>query len=244
MRRTFLVILVALASWNVSASDRYIELEYDNWKIIYNCTKRGYEWFHYETVPDSGEESRVGPFHDESRLPVECRQLTTHSYRLPKDSPIKYHRGHGVHQNIWDHDRNVMKESNSMANIVPQASKLNAYGVWRQTEELTECWRDKGKVTVWGGVIWGRDASNDHFMGSHGVATPDYLWKLILLEDGRVNAWLMPNDNTPTADKVDDYLVSPAKLTGLTGVEFPLEDRLRIRAAEFSITEPEGCSLK
>lgn len=242
--RPLLLITIFVASFNVVAKDRYFKLDYDAWTIMYNCSKRGYEWFHYKTVPDQGSLERDNTFNYEGRLPSECRQFSTSSYRLSKGASILYHRGHGVHQNIWDHDPNLMAQSNSMANIVPQAANLNSRGVWRYTEKLTECWRDEGTVEVWGGVIWGTNGNDDHFVESHGVVTPDYLWKVVHFPDGRVNAWLMPNDYSPKAEEADRYLVSPARLTGLTGVSFQIPDHLRIRAAETSVDMPAECSLK
>lgn len=239
------IVFLCLAVFSTSASekDRYIALEYDHWRIVYNCTKRGYEWFYYSTGQKSGSYDRYRPFHHERKLPEECRQFRTSSYRQSKDAEIQYDRGHGVHQNLWDFDKSLMKESNSMANIVPQASGLNRAGVWRHTEILTECYRDQGKVYVWGGVIWGNDASNDHFLESHGVVTPDYLWRLMIYPGGEVNAWIMPNDNTPVARDSDNFLVSPHEISRLTGVRFPLEEEQMFTSAQRTMPKPNDCRI-
>lgn len=225
-------------------ADDIYELDYGNWSIEYSCEHRGYQYFHYITVKDSGSLDRYKPFHIDKDIPKECSQKTTKSYRLPKGSVITYDRGHGVHQNIWDHSKKLMKLSNMMTNIVPQASQLNRRGVWRKTEELTECYRDIGEVEVWGGVIWGNDESNDYFKNSHGVTTPDQLWKIIKFPNGKVNAWLMPNDNTPTAVKMDTYLVSPAKIMRATGYEFDISRSEISELDSYSQPKPKGCSLK
>lgn len=225
-----------------AARGAIIPLNYgQHWTVWYNCNKRGYEAFYYKTVPDAGNLERYEPFHHEKRIPRRCRQTSTWSYKLPKDSPIKYDRGHGVHQNIWDHDQRLMKFSNSMANIVPQASKLNRWGAWRQTEKLTECYRDLGEVSVWGGVIWGTDASNDHFLESHGVVTPDYLWKVIIFPNGEVNAWLFPNNDSPAADKLDKYLIQPAELGKKAGFNFDIPYEQRYDTDTQSEPMPSNC---
>jgi endonuclease G len=221
-----------------------ITLEYNSWSIEYNCENRGYQYFHYLTVPDGGSIERVSRFTKEMRLPKKCRQFKTSSYKLPKGAPISYDRGHGVHQNIWDNNKDLMKESNMMSNIVPQASKLNRSGVWRKAEELTECYRDLGQVEVWGGVIWGDDESNDHFVESHGVTTPDYLWKVIKFPDGEVNAWLMPNNNLPKSAVMDAYLVSPYKIENLTNKVFDINYNQKNEIDSYSVKRPKGCSLK
>ncbi|MDB2343149.1 DNA/RNA non-specific endonuclease [Porticoccaceae bacterium] len=243
------VSLLALATSlngyaTVKNSGEIHKLVFDNWVIHYNCDHRGYEFFYYTAGTDTGNLERYKPFHQENQLPKYCRQKSTSTYKLPKNFPLSYDRGHGVHQNIWDHSRELMKQSNSMANIVPQASKLNRRGAWRQTEKLTECWRDKGDVAVHGGVIWGSDKSNDHFKSSHGVTTPDYLYKIIQFHDGGVNAWIFPNNNEPTVENIDNYLVSPADITELTGIIYNIPIIKVNVAAKTTRDLPVGCSLK
>lgn len=244
MLKKFTLVLLSTLLFAQYSNANIFKLDYGAWDIEYNCEHRGYEYFHYTTVPDGGSLKRYTPFHQEKDLPKSCRQKKTSSYWLPKGSEISYDRGHGNHQNIWDHSKKLMKLSNMMSNIVPQASKLNRRGVWRKTEELTECYRDIGTVEVWGGVIWGNDTSNDHFVKSHGVTTPDQLWKVIKFPDGKVNAWLMPNDNTPTASKMDYYLVSPAKIENLLGKTFDISRQERSQLDSYSEKRPRGCSLK
>ena len=239
----FIVVAILLVFSQCSYAE-LISLDYGSWQIQYNCEKRGYESFHYKTVPDSGSFERFSPFHKEKLLPKHCQQFSTKTYRLPKGSKTHYDRGHGVHQNIFDHSKSLMKATNSMANIVPQAKKLNRLGVWRKTEILTECFRDIGTVEVWGGNIWGKDASNDHFIKTHGVVTPDYLWKVILFPNGEVNAWLMPNDYSPTGVKMDSYLVAPATITKYTGVSFAIPRSEVSEKDSHSEIKPRGCSLK
>lgn len=243
-----LVCLVVLTSLFLVktpvAAAELIDLTYDRWEIKYNCEKRGYESFHYVTLPDTGSLERFKPFHQEERLPKRCRQFSTSPYKAPSHSKIKYHRGHGIHQNLWDHSKDLMEQSNSMANVVPQAAILNTRGVWRQTEILTECWRDKGRVEVWGGVIWGEGGGNDHFLQSHGVVTPDALWKVIRFPSGEVNAWMMPNDDSATAVKMDTFLVSPATIAKYTGLSFEIERNQYSEKDSHSVSKPKNCSLR
>jgi endonuclease G len=242
IKKILLTLGLGLASSGAKAE--LIELDFGSWEIMYSCEHRGVESFHYKTVEDTGELKRYKPFHQEMRIPKRCRQFKTSSYRLPKNAKISYDRGHNVHQNVWDHSSKLMKQSNSMANIVPQASKLNRRGVWRYTEEVTECFRDFGTVEVWGGSIWGNDSTNDHFIKSHGVTTPDHLWKIIRLPNGKVNAWLMPNDNSPTRSRMDNYLVAPATIAKLTGIQFDIPSSEMSQMDTHSFQKPKYCSLK
>ncbi len=239
-----LISLLWCAQASAATDKNIYTLNFEKWTIDYSCQHRGYQYFTYTVGPDRGELKRFKPFHQESKLPRQCQQFKTSTYRLPKSEPISYDRGHGVHQNIWDGSKALMKTSNSMANILPQASKLNRRGAWRQTEKLTECWRDKGPVTVYGGVVWGSDSSNDHFKRSHGVTTPDYLWKVIEYPDGDVQAWLFPNSNAPTIERIDQYLVAPARLEKISGKRFDISRKAANKSATKTRRLPRGCSLK
>lgn len=243
MKYLLILLVVGLTSPSLVFADEILKLKYQYWEIDYNCDKKGFENFHYSTVKDSGSYDRYKPFHQEEILPKRCQQFKTASYKLPKNTIQKYHRGHGVHQNIWDHSTSLMEETNSMANIVPQAAKLNSTGAWRLTEELTECYRDIGIVEVWGGNVWGNDSTNDLFLESHGVVTPDYLWKVIKFPDGEVNAWLLPNDNSPTRSKSDAYLVSPSKIERLTHLQFNLSRKELNEKDTHSKVKPKNCKL-
>ena len=62
--------------------------------------------------------------------------------------------------------------------------------------------------------------------------------------NGEVNAWLMPNDYTPTGMKMDTYLVSPATLTKLTHIEFDIPKSQLSQKDNHSRQKPSGCSIK
>lgn len=244
-RTAYILISILWCAQASAADDKSIHtLQFKKWTIDYSCEHRGYQYFTYTVGADNGELERFKPFHHESKLPKHCRQFKTSTYRLPKSVPISYDRGHGVHQNIWDGTKSLMRESNSMANILPQASQLNRKGAWRYTEKLTECFRDKGPVKVWGGVIWGKDSSNDHFKVSHGVTTPDYLWKIIKYPDGMAQGWLFPNSNVATVANIDDYLVSISRLERLSGKKFYLKRTPPKERLAKTRKIPYGCSLK
>lgn len=243
INKYLLAALLLIVSAAAYSTGNIIKLQYSQWTIYYNCEKRGFEYFYYKTVPDNGDKKRYKTFGQEKRLPEKCRQFSTKPYKSPGKT-MRYDRGHGVHQNLWDHSEDLMAQSNSMANIVPQEANLNRRGVWRYTEELTECWRDYGTVEVWGGVLWGNDVSNDYFIKSHGVVTPDFLWKIIKFPDGEINAWIMPNDNTPQKMKVDSYLVAPATIAKYTDIKFHIERSQATEKDSKSVRKPNSCSLK
>jgi endonuclease G len=136
-------------------------------------------------------------------VPPHCQQRSTDSY--PKNTQPRFDRGHLVPANHVDNSSNAIRQSNFMTNILPQASNMNR-GAWLRTEEIAECYQDIEPVTVIGGAIWGDNPRND-FVDSHGVATPDAFWKVLIRED-RAIAWLIPNTAEATRKRLDSYLVS------------------------------------
>lgn len=214
---TLLCILVTSTSMPLLAKD--ITLAYKNFTINYSCTRAGYNYVVYDTVPDSGNLPRYQPFHLEPRILTEGKmclpQRSTKTYKRPK-SDTQYDRGHGVHQNIWDHDKDTMKDTNYMSNIVPQERTQNRSGLWRTLEKRIECARDlkssSGQATstsVFLGNVWGTDSSNDHFRLSHGVITPDFLWRVHVYPDrpGQAYAWLFPNNKEAKSSNESQFRV-------------------------------------
>jgi len=93
-----------------------------------------------------------------------------------------------------------------------------------------------------GGVIWGNDASDDHFVQSHGVATPDAFRKLIVRGQDRVIAWVIPNTSQATRSRLDEYLVTVDEFAQRTGETFPeAAESARSEKPEVSWTVPIGC---
>ena len=128
-----------------------------------------------------------------------------------------------------------------MTNIMPQTGVMNT-GAWYQTEYITECYRDISDITVYGGVIWGNDKSNDHFVNSHGVITPDAFYKIIVRHDNNdAIAWVVPNDFTAKKSKLDDYLVSISSIESIAGIEFPVNASVKNKVTSSSWPIPKGC---
>jgi len=100
------------------------------------------------------------------------------------ETSTSFDRGHQVPANHLDHDETMIRQSNYMTNIAPQAALMNR-GAWLDTEELTECWRNVEALAVFGGAVWdGNDPRRDWFKESHGAETPSAFWKVIVANTG------------------------------------------------------------
>ena len=238
-------------------NEKYVTINFEHYELEFNCERGGYNHFSYTTVPDSGELNRYPTFKGYEYIIESCNyqgdvakaSQNTDTYKSPKGKST-YDRGHGVHQNIWDHNKEYMKQTNYMINIVPHESKQNRQGLWRYTEKLTECLRgdknNKGDTLyVIGGNIWGNDTSNDYFVKSHNVQTPDELFKIIINEKENIAySWIIPNNNIANARNANDYIVSIADIEKAIGYQFAdIPEQLRY-VKQSTPRLPKGCSLK
>lgn len=242
---------------NTQNNEKYITINFEHYELEFNCERGGYNHFSYTTVPDSGELNRYPTFKGYKEIIDNCgysgevakASQNTNTYKSPKGKTT-YDRGHGVHQNIWDHNKEYMMQTNYMINIVPHESKQNRQGLWRYTEKLTECLRgdknNKGDTLyVIGGNIWGNDTSNDYFVKSHNVQTPDELFKIIINEKENISySWIIPNNNIANARNANDYIVSIADIEKAIGYQFAdIPEQLRY-VKQSTPRLPKGCSLK
>ena len=84
------------------------------------------------------------------------------------------------------------------------------------------------------------DANSCGCYTSHGIATPDAFWKVLIRKD-RAIAWVIPNTAEATRKRLDQYLVSIADLEARTGETIPVDDWLKEESAEVSWMMPVGC---
>ncbi|KAF0693033.1 Aste57867_15956 [Aphanomyces stellatus] len=124
-------------------------------------------------------------------------------------------------------------QSHYMTNIAPQVSSFNQ-GIWSNTEDIETCYRDVNRIYTWGGIIYTSDASNDLFVQSHGIRTPEFWWKVVLTKDAttgkdKVIAWYFPNADNLGKD-LNQYMVTvheiEAKLNDNNG-PIPVPDSLK-----------------
>jgi endonuclease G len=221
---------------SISKSD--IVLTYNYFELEFNCKERTADRWTYTLEYDNGSAKRPSSFYNDPNLSRDCQQFTTSSYGRG------YDRGHLVTSNHMDYDDFGIRESHYMTNIVPQVSSFNQ-GIWQTTEQITDCYRDIEPITVYGGVIY-TDSSNDYFVNSHGIKTPDYFWKVLLTRDQKgsdmILSWLFPNEEN--LGRLDSYIVSVREIEdqlndGLGPI--PVPNRLKDFRARSSWTIPENC---
>ena len=225
-----------------------IDQDYNGFRLIYDCTDRTALHYRYTLQADTGSAARPSTFTFDPTLPAGCLQQTsTASYESVHPG---YARGHLVMSNHMDSDSALIRRANYMSNIVPQVSGFNR-GIWLEAETVAECYRDLAPVQVYVGVVHGDTASdtNDYYLSSDGIRTPEFLWKALITTDpatgaGKAIAWLIPN--TTGLGALDRYIVSIAELEqrlGAASVRISASAALKAMKPQTTWALPSGCSV-
>ncbi|HGJ7708044.1 TPA: DNA/RNA non-specific endonuclease, partial [Pseudomonas aeruginosa] len=172
-------------------------LDYGRYQIWYDCDLGEPHRFNYQLDKDNGDLPAKRNYRVDKSLPAGCKGQ--HSSAPYSGAPEKFERGHLAPINHFDDDQSAMDATNVMTNLVPQYDSHNA-PTWYRTELITDCFRDIKPVKVIGGVVFGHDPEdlkNDYFVASHGIATPEFFWKVLLTEDASgkptIIAWWIPH---------------------------------------------------
>jgi endonuclease G len=227
---------------------RIVTLDHGVFRLSYDCDAHTALRWDYTLTADSGNAARPTVFHlGDPTLPAGCGEQRSAGTYAASISP-GYDRGHLVPANHMDQDDATIAQSFYMTNIVPQRASFNR-GIWADTEDIAECYRDLAPVQVVGGLVYD-DTSNDAFLADHAIATPDWFWKVLVTTDPatgatRVIAWLIPNSDG--LGLLDSYLVSVTTLearVGAAAVGLPgLPAALKAQQPAVSWPLPAGCLL-
>ncbi len=222
----------------ITRSGNVLKLDYEGFTVWLDCARRGAVKFRYNAQRDTGSAKRSDNFFLDPNVPAECQQTTAKAYGQ------NYDRGHLVPANHLDHSEIAIKQSNNMTNILPQAANMNR-GAWLLTEEIVECYRDIDELLVIGGVLWGDNKTDDYFVQSHGVKTPDAFWKVVVRgigQDERAIAWIVPNSQEAKRGQLDGYLVTVDEIERVTGEKIPVADYAKHDKPSASWLIPKGCN--
>ncbi|GMI13258.1 hypothetical protein TrVE_jg12576 [Triparma verrucosa] len=175
---------------------------------------------------------------------------------------VGHDRGHQIPANNFDDNKKVCAQTNYMTNIMPQADKMNR-GAWLKTEMMSECWRQENPLTILGGAVFTQDTfttvpewdgvdRTDWFVDTHYVKNPAYFWKIIVAEQTDkqpydVIAFWVPNHESATNKKIDDYVVSVSDLEANLAAwgapeTFTLKNGFDKNIRPWAWIDPEGCS--
>ncbi len=245
------VLMLAIPISSAFASEGNLRpIKYSGYELVMDCSINMPVFFRYPALADTGNEKRSHSFKKDRNFSASCQQTSGETYKIPYkiysklNKKISYDRGHLVPANHLDYDEVAIKETNFMTNIVPMTKTTNRTGgAWRKTEVMTECNRGVKEFEVMGGVIVGDDVKNDYFLMSHGIQTPDYLWK-VLYDGNKVLSWIIPNSHDATKEKLPSYRVSVAEIEQRISLKLPIKAHLKSNPSRGGWEIPKKCDMR
>lgn len=244
MKRIALLLSLCCVPFT-SAFAATVTLSKGGYNLTYDCDNHTAVRYEYVLTTDTGSAARPSSFYLDPDLPSGCGgQTITSSYASVVSG---WDRGHLVTSNHMDYNATYIKRANYMSNIVPQVASFNQ-GIWVAAENVAECYRDLATVYVYGGVVY-NDTSNDYFLSSHGIRTPDYFWKTIVTTDtatGQTKAisWYIPNQ--AGLGSLNSYIKSISELESLIGtsaVGISVPASVKAQKPTSTWATPSGCDL-
>ncbi|MFM2055909.1 MAG: hypothetical protein RLY71_294 [Pseudomonadota bacterium] len=230
-------------------SDWLVVQPYGGFELLYDCSQHTALRYEYVLNADNGVLPRPASFTLDPTLPAGCgQQSSTGTYASVRPG---WDRGHLVSSNHMDYNAAYLLRANYMSNVVPQVSTFNQ-GIWLDAENVAECWRDIAPVRVVGGVVYDDPSNDGYFLASHGIATPDWFWKVVITTNPTTKAtkaiaWRIPNRNNLAP--LDSYLVSIDELEQWLGSAMVGIDNNTVPAGVKAVKpattwpQPAGCSL-
>jgi endonuclease G, mitochondrial len=172
-------------------SDFAVLYSVDSKTPVYSIEQLNYMTMHKEVV------KRTNHFHEEPML-RQSERSTLDDY---KNSG--YDRGHMAPAN--DRRSEVsMEESFSLANMVPQAQRMNRKP-WAKIESDTRKYveRSSGNIYIFTGPLF---KSSHKVVGPNRVWVPDFIFKLVYDEqENKAWVYFMPNEDDASPDSIVSY---------------------------------------
>ena len=177
--KLFLLLITAISLYATEISD-YINknncsqiIDKSVFTICYDYKLKGAKYVAYTldgSLVNSSNIKKRPRFYTEKNLPKQYRSTS-------KDYVNSgYDRGHLANDADFDYSEKTLRKTYTMANIIPQAPKVNRK-TWIKAEKYERTVAlELGSVTVINGVVY---SSNPKRIGKNGVAVPDAFWKII-----------------------------------------------------------------
>jgi len=178
-------------------------------RICYNLSKKGADFVGYKlyanTVNKLNIKNRPKFFNDKT---LSKHTRSTHSdYTRNKYS---MDRGHLVWDAAFDYNKQVLKQTYVMSNIIPQHSSINQEPYARVEKRSRALAKKHGEVSVLNGVIYNSSVK----IGKNKISVPSAFWKFIYVPNGKSECYYFKNVpiSNPKAAKIKDYKFSCSKL--------------------------------
>ena len=211
MNKLFILLIATIASLQATNLNDYINkqncdqiIDKQVFTICYDYQMKGAKYVAYTldgSLVNKKNIKKRSSFYTEKNLPKKYRSHT-------KDyTHTGYDRGHLANDASFDYDKKVVRKTYTMANIIPQAPRVNRK-TWIKAEKLErKVAVGLGMVKVLNGVVY---ASNAPRIGKNKIAVPKGFWKMIYNDKKHYKkCFYYENDNNINVkqDKLKSHLV-------------------------------------
>lgn len=211
MNKLFILLIATIASLQATNLNDYINkancdqiIDKQVFTICYDYKMKGAKYVAYTlegSLVNKKNIKKRSSFYTEKNLPKKYRSHT-------KDyTHTGYDRGHLANDASFDYDKKVVRKTYTMANIIPQAPRVNRK-TWIKAEKLErKVAVSLGMVNVLNGVVY---ASNPPRIGKNQIAVPQGFWKMIYNDKKHCKkCFYYENDNNINVkqDKLKSHLV-------------------------------------
>ena len=211
MNKLFILLIATIASLQATNLNDYINkqncdqiIDKQVFTICYDYQMKGAKYVAYTldgSLVNKKNIKKRSSFYTEKNLPKKYRSHT-------KDyTHTGYDRGHLANDASFDYDKKVVRKTYTMANIIPQAPRVNRK-TWIKAEKLErKVAVSLGMVNVLNGVVY---ASNPPRIGKNQIAVPQGFWKMIYNDEKHYKkCFYYENDNNINVkqDKLKSHLV-------------------------------------
>lgn len=208
-----ILLLLTILTFDLSATDFAGYINHKNcdkiidkqvFTICYDYRMKGAKYVAYTLSGSKVNAVNIkkrSSFYTEKNLKKQYRSQT-------KDyTHTGYDRGHLANDASFDYNKNVLRKTYTMANIIPQAPVVNRK-TWIKAEKLErKVAVSLGTVNIINGVIY---SSSPKRIGENRVAVPDAFWKMIYNDSKNYKkCFYYKNDLKAEVkgDKLKDHLV-------------------------------------
>jgi len=206
----FLIILIAHNLFAINLSDYINKQNCDQiidkqvYIICYDYKMKGAKYVTYTLDGNKVNAINIkkrSSFYTEKNLPKKYRSHTR-DY-----TNSGYDRGHLANDASFDYDKKIVRKTYTMANIIPQAPKVNRK-TWIKVEKLERQTASKlGSVSVINGVVY---SLNPKRIGKNKIAVPDAFWKMIYNNEKKYQKCFYYENNlniNVKSDKLKNHLI-------------------------------------
>lgn len=247
--KKYALLAIALIS-PIAAAESYptFSAQYNGFNVILDCNSNLPIYAHYKATLSERNEARASRFYLDKDVPSICQQTSAEPYKLPYmthhqfNRRITYDRGQLVPSDDMKGNKESVRQTNFMTNVIPMTTTVSRTGAWKYTEELTNCTRAIKDFDVHAGVIIGDDSKDDYFINSHGVPTPDYLWK-VLFDGQNIIAWIIPNAHNAIRENLPQYRASVSEIEERTGLNLPIPAHFKPFTHQSDWDIPSSCII-